>query len=209
MPAARTKGDGVRRCRILCRCRPGLTSGRPGRRSGGGLNEGARRWLLVRRADMNAGQVDCRSTCLNAVGSHVIAPSILNRHECGVKRGQTRRERWSSSLNAKRRCVFQAGGRSVSRLECGRKLSCPVRSALNRQECGAELADTVGEGFWTWAHGVGGLRGGGPDTRRPPLCLVPVCWTSDIRTGRDIFGDQRWMAKNVRRVRSVHLGVIW
>lgn len=68
-----------------------------------------------------------------------------------------------------------------------------------------ELADTMGEareGSWTWAHGIGGIRGGGLDARKPPLGSVPVCGISHIWLNLDKFNDRRWMTKNVRRVRS-------
>lgn len=90
-------------------------------------------------------------------------------------------------------------------------LAGPVLSDLH--ECGAEsearVLGKVKRAVFDGVHVVRGLRGGGPDARKPPLRLVSVCGVLDIQTGPNIFGDRHSMVKNVRTVWFEHLEVTW
>lgn len=92
-------------------------------------------------------------------------------------------------------------------MSVGRKPARPVTSAPTRMNT-------------TLRASVRGRRAGrgvldvGPRCRRSGRLqisptLVPICGNWDVQTDPDKFGDRRWMEKNVRTVRSGHLGVIW
>lgn len=81
-----------------------------------------------------------------------------------------------------------------------------IKSTWGRNKVGG--GEGSGWAFWMCGS-VGVRRNGGPYTRKPPLHLIPVCGILDIRTGLDIFGARRWMAKIIQSRHFRTFAAVW